>query len=580
MLTLLVGLHQALSGIVPTLQIIVTAEFINTTLAIVQSGASIERIYSSIALVVAMIAYTWVSGELMKFVQVKLNNRMREYLRTEIVDKRARLAFHHVENHATYDTISRVSEAPESRILGAYNNILSFIALIVQVAGILLLLIAQVWWAVLLITAISVPLFAMAIKSGKANYQASREVSNLRRKNEYLSEVLTSRETSDERTLFGFGNKLNETWYGQYESARITELKTQQKWFIKMKFGSILTALISVSIIVILLKPVLSGQLSIGMFISLVNAVFGLVGMMSWNLTYKVDQLSNDREYAKDLTEFAALEEVDGAASLPASPSPVFDSLEFHQVSFQYPGTEQWVLDKMSFRITAGEHCSFVGMNGAGKTTITKLLTGLYDNYEGNIYLNGRNLREFNQSELKGFFSVVYQDFAKFYISFEDNIALGNVKSHKQDYFVEKIDQAIHTMALTQVEARLPLGRKTPLGKIVDGGQDLSGGEWQRLAMARAIVNPAPVRILDEPTAALDPLSESRLYREFEQISRERTTLYISHRLGSTKLATTIFVIGEGRVMEQGSHEQLMRFGGVYAQMYESQRSWYDEKTS
>lgn len=191
------------------------------------------------------------------------------------------------------------------------------------------------------------------------------------------------------------------------------------------------------------------------------------------------------------------------------------------------------------------------------------------------IYLNGKSISEFNQSKLKAFFALVYQDFAKYYIKLSDNISIGNVNEMYKENAVSEIQKAAERTRLSALIEKLPQGMDTPLGKIKEGGQDVSGGEWQRIAMARALINPAPLLILDEPTAALDPISESRVYEEFEQISRDKTTIFISHRLGSTKLADEIFVIGDGHVIEKGTHEQLMEIDGVYAGMYENQRSWY-----
>jgi len=574
-LTVLAVLQNLANGIVPTVQVIVTASFLDTAIRVVGEGLDPSLIYPSLGGVVALIAYTWVSEALARFVKVRMELSIRERFRTAIIEKRARLAYHHIENHDTWDLISRVSKTPETQLQTALYDLLSLTAGILQVFGLLLLLITQVWWAALLILVFSVPLFVLAVRSGKANYQASREVTKYRRKTDYLTEVLTGREAVDERSLFGYGDRMNETWYEQYETARKIELRTKRKWYIKMKAGSILTALISVLIVLVLLQPVLSGVLSLGIFISLVNAVFGLVQTMSWSFTYLVDQLAKHREYMKDLTDFAALEETEGALELPATPTPLFESLELDQVRFRYPGTDRYILDGLSLRIEAGKHYAFVGINGAGKTTITKLITGLYDNYEGRILLNGKELSQYRQEELKAFFSVVYQDFARYYIPLKDNIALGRAGSLGDEGMDSSIQEAMERVNLHEMIRKLPQGLHTPLGKIRQEGQDVSGGEWQRIAMARAVLNPAPIRILDEPTAALDPISESRLYKEFEVISRDKTTLFISHRLGSTKLADEILVIGDGRVLERGSHRELMAAGGIYAEMYEKQRSWY-----
>lgn len=563
------------SGVVPTLLVVATANFIDTALSVVQEQDPISRIVAPLLALVVLIAYSWLSGELSRLSRVRLEIAIREKFRTAIVDKRSKLAYRHIESHETWDLISRVFKSPESHARNGFGDLLNFVSLMIRVGGILVLLLAQVWWAALLIVAVSVPLFSLAIKSGRANYEASRDVSKYKRKHEYLSKVLTERETVEERALFGYGEAVNDSWREQFETARKIEYKTELKWFIKMKAGGVLTAFLSTLVLFVLLPPVLNGTVTIGIFVSLVTAIFGLVQSMTWELTGNIDRLTHHREYMNDLTAFAELEEDREAAEPPASPVPAFESLEFDHVRFKYPGTEAYILDDMSFRITAGMHCAFVGINGAGKTTIMKLLSGLYRDFEGSIRINGKPISEYSQSKLKSFYSIVYQDFAKYYISIRDNIAVGDIRTLNADAADGRIREAIECVGLGPNVEKHPKGLDTVVGKIKEEGQDLSGGEWQRIAMARALLNPAPIRILDEPTASLDPLSESKLYEEFEQISENKTTLFISHRLGSTKLADHIFVIGDGRVLESGSHDELMRLGGAYAQMYESQRSWY-----
>lgn len=573
--SLLIALQKILDGILPTLQLLTTAKFIDTAVSVVSGSEALNKIFPALFAVVGLIAYSWISGQLIKFIEVKIELLMRLNFRSSITGKRARLAYMHIENKETWDLISRVSKAPEVQLKNAYKDLLSLLTMIIKITGILFVLVSQIWWAALVILAFSIPLFALAIKSGKATYEASREVSKYRRKYEYLGEVLSGRDAVEERSLFRFGDKINKKWWQQYETARKIELRTEIKWFVKMKTGSLLTALVSILIVAVLINPVQSGVISIGMFISLVNSVFGLVQMMSWELTYQVDQLARNREYLKDLTQFALLDETTGAEEGPSDLPVELRCLEFKKVSFKYPGTENYILKDISFIIEEGKHYAFVGINGAGKTTITKLITGLYDNYEGEILINGKNLEEYSQSELKSLCSVVYQDFAKYFISLKDNISIGRVSGMEKDNNHELISEAISTIELEDVIDKLPEGIETPLGKIKSNGLDISGGEWQRIAMARAIINPAPLRILDEPTAALDPISESNLYKKFEEISKGKTTIFISHRLGSTKLADEIFVIGGGTVIEQGTHNELIESCGIYAEMYDSQKGWY-----
>ncbi|EGT0694222.1 ABC transporter ATP-binding protein, partial [Clostridium perfringens] len=216
-----------------------------------------------------------------------------------------------------------------------------------------------------------------------------------------------------------------------------------------------------------------------------------------------------------------------------------------------------------------------VGANGSGKTTITKLLTGLYDNFEGDILINNKSIKDYSFSDLKGLTSVVYQDFSKYSISIKDNVAVGNINKIDDINFSDKIADALEIIQLKDKVDSLKDGIKTELGKLKESSIDLSGGQWQRIAMARSIVSDSELVILDEPTAALDPVSESNVYENFEQISKDRTTIFISHRLGSTKLANEILVLQDGKLAEVGSHEYLINKKGIYADMYESQKEWY-----
>mgnify|MGYP000951245753 FL=1 len=430
---------------------------------------------------------------------------------------------------------------------------------------------AQVWWAGLTIVAISIPLFALAIKGGKETYKANQEAQKYSRRADYLRGVLQSRENVEERTMFGYTDDINKKWHEKYETSRKINLKVRLKYFIRMKGSSLITVLLSLLIIGVLLVPLSKETITIGMFMGLVTTTLGLIQMMSWNLSYTMSELANNREYLKDLTTFCALTETEGALDLPSKNTLTFESIEFKNVSFKYPDTDKYILKDFNLRLEKNLHYAFVGVNGAGKTTITKLLTGMYTNYEGEILINRKSLREYTQAELKGFFAVVYQDFAKYYISLKDNIALGNVLNTDE----KAIGEVASIIGLDDVITNLKDGLDTPLGKIKEDGTDLSGGEWQKVAIARTLYNPAEIRILDEPTAALDPVAESNVYEMFGRISAGQSTIFITHRLGAARLADEIIVIDDGKVAEKGSHEKLLSQNGIYAEMFEAQRSWY-----
>ena len=569
---MLIALQKLLDGIVPTLQILATAKFLDTAILIFKQEKGIKDIVMPLLFVIILLAYDWISKQLSKFAEVQIKNRLRGEFRVSIVEKIATLKYKYIENQDSWDLISRVIKEPEVQCTNAYISSLDMIAMILKILGVLVVLFTQVWWSAVLIVLISVPLFLIALKSGKETYEANREVEKNKRRVKYLEEVLNGREAVEERTLFGYSDKINNQWHEQFETARKHEFKVSLKWYINMKTGGVIIAVLSVLIVLILIGPVTSGILSIGMFMSIVNSVFNLINYLAWSLPEYGDNLAKNKEYLVDLTNFVKLEGDEGYLLKPAKEVIKLKFLEFRNVSFKYPGTEKYILKNMSFVIEEGRHYAFVGTNGAGKTTITKLITGLYEDFEGEILINGKSIKAYGQEQLKAMCSVVYQDFARYYISFRDNILLGDINNFDN---VDSMNKAMETVELQDVVGGLPLGINSNLGKIKNDGVDLSGGQWQRIAMARGIVSLASIRILDEPTAALDPISESNLYEKFEEISRGQTTIFISHRLGSTKIADEIFVIGDGTIIESGSYEELMKKNGVYKKMYESQRSWY-----
>lgn len=564
--------NMLISALMTTVQAMATALFVDTALAIFAGQAVYRAIFTPLVYLMLVVAYTTLSGTVNKFTELGIDQQLAVTYRAEILEKRAKLAYHNIENNETWDLISRVCKEPEVRIRTSFGNLLNVADIVIRVGSLLLLITTQVWWAGGAILAISVPLFLLSKKAGEKQYTAWQEAEKHRRRADYLKGVILSREAAEERSLFGYTEDVNRRWLERADQARRIEVKTIREQFIRMKASSILTALLSLSIIAVLLFPYARGELSSGMFISLVTATLSLVQMMSWQLSSVTSELAKQKEYLRDLTKFCALDETEGALDLPAPAADAgFRTIVFRNVSFRYPGTEKYILKDCNLTLEHDKHYAIVGVNGAGKTTLTKLLTGLYDNFEGDILIDGRSIRTFSQAELKTMFGVVYQDFAKYYIKAADNIALGDIL-HRDE---TKIREAAAFIGLDEAVSELPQGYDTWLGKIHTDGVDISGGQWQRFAIARALYNPAQMRILDEPTAALDPVAESEVYRLFGQISAGKSTIFITHRLGAARLADEIIVLDGGRVAEQGSHEDLAAAGGIYAEMFEAQRSWY-----
>lgn len=577
--TLSIVILKVLVAFIPSLQVLATSSFVDTAIDIFKNGNK-SRIYLPLTMIMVLVGFSWISSMILSFMKLKLNLKMNEVLGTAVVRKRCRLAYKYIENNDTWDLISRVGDDASDKITKSFDNLLNIVEYAIKVGSLMLIILTQVWWVALAIIVISIPLFALSIKSGKVTYEAFEESEKHMRRAKYLKEVLSSRENIEERALFGYTDSINKMWFHKFDTARKIELKAQTKVFVKMKSASLIIAFLSMAIALVLLPPVKSKEISVGMYMSLVTASFSLVNQISWQFSLTMQKFAKDKLYLKDFTDFSKLKEVDGADSLPDTSIQNFDfhSIEFKNVYFAYPGTDRNILNGLSMYLQSNKQYAFVGKNGAGKTTITKLLTGLYDNYEGEILINNKDIKSFSKEQLKAYFSVVYQDFAKYQISIKDNVLLGNlgqsIENNTENILVR---EALNNMEMTEDITNLPKGIDTPLGKVSEGSVDLSGGQWQRVAIARTLISNAPIYILDEPTAALDPISESKLYKLFGKVSKNKSTILITHRLGAARIADEILVVEDGAIAERGSHMELINKRGIYAEMFEAQRSWYDE---
>jgi ATP-binding cassette subfamily B protein len=253
-------------------------------------------------------------------------------------------------------------------------------------------------------------------------------------------------------------------------------------------------------------------------------------------------------------------------------PQPIRQGFVFEDVGFIYPGAERWAVRNLSFTLHAGEVLALVGENGAGKTTLVKLLTRLYDPDEGRILLDSHDLREYDLEALRGSMGVIFQDFVRYNLTAGDNIAVGRIAARGDR---ARIERAAQRSLADDVIAKLPAGYEQMIGKRFKNGVELSGGEWQKIAIARAYMREAGVLILDEPTAALDARSEFEVFQRFKELSEGKTAILISHRFSSVRMADRILVLADGKVEAAGTHEELIAQSGRYAELFELQAAGY-----
>jgi ATP-binding cassette subfamily B protein len=277
--------------------------------------------------------------------------------------------------------------------------------------------------------------------------------------------------------------------------------------------------------------------------------------------------------YLDDLFSFFTIEpEIRTLPDARPFPVPVREGFRFENVGFIYPGAERWAVRHLDFMLRAGEVLALVGENGAGKTTLVKLLARLYDPDEGRILLDGHDLREYDLEQVRANIGVIFQDFVRYHLTAAENIAVGRIEARHDR---ERIEAAAERSLADEVIERLPAGYDQVIGKRFRTGVELSGGEWQKIAIARAYMRDAQLLILDEPTAALDARAEFEVFQRFKELSAGKTAVLISHRFSSVRMADRILVLAEGEVEAMGTHEELLTQRGRYAELFELQAAGY-----
>lgn len=561
-----------ISGTCMILQVQAISDFIDNALLFLEKQKLDVDFYNSALLLIFFVTIDWMFPRIISILGQKSELKLKEMYRPLLLEKCAKLKYCYVENSESWDLINRVLKNTEKQWVDIFEAVLSLLQLTIKIIGILFIIAGYVWWAAIFILIFCIPLFILSIKGGKSNYKAQKDTSNLTRRYEYLDKILNEREYIDERKLFGFYKNVDEKYSEAYKKAFGIATKTQIHWAMKTKLSGALSSIAALLIITTLMRPTIKGVISVGLFISLVNAIFSLTSQMSWELSRNIDILVKGTEFYKDIKWFCRLDEEYGVLELPEYIEDI-KTIEFKHVYFRYPGTEIEILKDVSFKMENGKHYALVGQNGAGKTTIIKLLTGLYSEYTGEILINGKELRCYTKAQQKGMFTVVYQDFIRHALTVRENCELANPCETISE---EQIMTLLDKFELSDVVNEYSNGLDTSLGKVKKDSVDFSGGQWQKLAIIRALLGEKKVQILDEPTAALDPKMEGEVYELFQEMTDDRMTILISHRLGFAKKVDHIIVFSNGTVLEQGDFVNLMNKQGLFYQMYQEQRSWYE----
>jgi ATP-binding cassette, subfamily B, bacterial len=475
------------------------------------------------------------------------------------------------EDPAFHDVLERARQQATDRI-GMLNAMGRLLLQSITLISLSAAIVFYYPWLFLLLVICVVPAFLGESHFAFLGYALAHEITPVRRELDYLRIIGTSKENAKEVKLFGLGDHL----HGRYalltgEIIRKNIALTRHR----LAWGSVFAVFGSVGYYgsyVFLVWQALQGRITVGTLILLTGSIAGASTQLQGVFSL-FSHIADQSLHLADLIEFLNVRpSIHSRPDALPIPRPIRAGFEFRDVSFQYPGTSRAILKNMNFRLEPGEHVALVGENGQGKTTLVKLLARLYDPTSGAIYLDGKDLREYSVEELHKEIGVIFQDFVRYDMPARMNIGVGRIEAVDDD---DALWIAAEKSRADRLLTRFAGGLDQMLGRRFEGGVDLSGGEWQKFALARAYLRDAQVLILDEPTAALDAVAEAEVFARFDDLSHDKMALLISHRFSTVRKSDRIVVLEGGQIYEEGTHDQLVAHGGRYASLFELQAASY-----
>ncbi len=584
-LTLGLALVTLLQGAVPATQVYLSKLLIDEVSAAAGLAAEVRRVGllqgagESVRMIVILVALQLVVGALASLFQTLgnifqqlLQERSAIRVQTMLMEHANRLDLAHFESPEFYDKLQQAQQQsafrPTQMVSGTFALVRTLITFLSMV-GLLL----RLGWIVALIALLSpLPSFIATSRYGWQGFQLMRRQSPSRRLMNYLTTLLTTDTFNKEVKIFGLGSyftsrykRLAQEYYEENRKLLV------RRYLMGFLWGSLTIVTTSATFLYVALLAV-AGRLSIGdltLFVQTATSV-------QQNFQSVLTGLQGVYEHNLYLDTIFDLLDTEPEIKRPERPAPVrrpfTQGVEFRNVTYRYPNSDKVATKNLSFRIEPGETVALVGRNGAGKTTIVKLLARLYDPVEGQVLIDGRDVREYDPVELRSQIGVIFQDYAQYQLSARENVGVGKLEEMDDRHSIEV---AARQGGADSVIEGLPRGYDTVLGKWFDGGHQLSGGEWQKVALSRAFMRDAQILILDEPTSALDAQAEYDLFARMKELTRGKMSLFISHRFSTVRMADKILVLENGELIEQGSHEELMLLGGRYSELFELQAASY-----
>ena len=510
-------------------------------------------------------------GRLVGYADSMLGELFTNASSVALMEHAARLDLEDLEDPEQQDKLERARRQTMGRS-SLMSQLFGQVQDIITVASLAVGLVVYAPWLIVLLAIALVPAFIGESHFNTQGYALNFHWTPERRQLEYIRQTGGSVETAKEVKIFGLHHFLIARYKTLAEKFYLANRALARR---RAAWGTALAALGTAGYYLAyayIAWRTVRGEFSVGDLTFLAGS-FQRLRQLLEGLLVGFSQVASQALYLDDLFSFFAIEpEIDSKPGALPVPDPIRSGFVFEDVGFCYPGSQKWAVRHLSFELRAGEVLALVGENGAGKTTLVKLLARLYDPDEGRILLDGVDLRDYDVDALRANLGVIFQDFVRYHLTAAENIGVGQVDAMEDR---ARIEEAARRGMADEVIAGLPDGYEQIVGRRFRQGVDLSGGQWQKIAIARAYMRDAQVMILDEPTAALDARSEFEVFQRFKELSSGRTAVLISHRFSSVRMADRILVLGNGMVEAAGTHDELMAAGGRYAELFELQAEGY-----
>lgn len=558
-------LNAVLLAVLVPINTILFQKIIDDILILLRHKQITTGMYLEFGLFVAALLLDVILTSFDKCIEIRFDMKMTDGLERDIIQKYKNLDYSCYEKSATYDIISRISKNPGEKLKLIYWKIIETIKILISLVGLVLVFRQASNLLIVIFILFLIPMLYENYKAGSLWYELYAKQTMDERKVAYYERLLTSKTSLIELIIYQATDYIKSLWEKQSEKMLKEKDATLQKVEKALLKKSLFATLWYICCTGILIHSVMTGHISVGLFIALFNTTLSIVG----TITSLLETFGDFSKEIKEVSYISSFFELKNTESRTGHIDHPIHRIRFEHVSFAYPNSEKEVLHDANFEIDLSRSTALVGENGSGKTTIIKLLCGLYRPTKGRIMIDDQDLNRLSSQEIGKLIKVVFQDFYQYELTVRENIGFGNLGELDRD---DKLNNALELVNLKDVK---DLGLDRNLGKLEMDGVDLSKGQWQRLAVSRLFLTDTAYVILDEPTASMDPVSEYKMYQLFCSLMKSRGSLMISHRLASAKMADHILVLKHGNIIEQGNHDDLMKNQGIYYTLFCKQAEWY-----